>query len=435
MIRTRHCLSGELFAELAAGRGGSRAVSQLAAAEYSKHMLLLLGVLTTAQDREQYSLAREGFDLLAEAWRADSDAAEAVVRHPSVGVWARRTMVASGGGAALPGAEPAGLRAVAAAAAIRAGLAADIEVAVSDGRVMLPSLGMVVVGGLSVRVRSGGGQVSAGPVEIPDDPHQDAPGWLGLRRVRTGALDVLIDNLDPFRMPDAPDLAPRQSTVREWQDALSAAWLVLERVHPVVAAEIAAAVSVIVPRVAPAAGVVSTSSPEAFGAIAMSLPPDALTCAETITHEIQHLKLGAVLDVVTLTMPDDGRRYYAPWRDDPRPLAGLLQGTYAYLGVSAFWRRQRQLGTDQDESEHARPRRADTEYARWRVAAAQVTATLLGSGRLTPDGREFVDVMARTLESWQQEPVQPHAQDRARRVAESHLARWQAAHGDVPGMS
>jgi HEXXH motif-containing protein len=45
-------------------------------------------------------------------------------------------------------------------------------------------------------------------------------------------------------------------------------------------------------------------------------------------HEVQHLKLAALLDIVTLTMPGEHDRYYAPWRDDPRPLSGLLQGTY-----------------------------------------------------------------------------------------------------------
>jgi HEXXH motif-containing protein len=225
-------------------------------------------------------------------------------------------------------------------------------------------------------------------------------------------------------MPDVADLAPRLSSVDDWVTSLRQAWTVLEQIHPVVAAEVAAAVNVIVPRRRPSAGVVSTSSPEAFGAIGMSLPPDPITCAETLTHEIQHLKLGALLDIVRLTLPDDGRRYYAPWRDDPRPLNGLLQGAYAYLGVSGFWRRQRQ---------HAGiGRRADAEYARWRAAAAMVVQTLRSSGRLTPEGLDFVSGMARTLGPWQDEPVQPKAQDQARRAAESHLAYWQSVNGPLP---
>ena len=90
----------------------------------------------------------------------------------------------------------------------------------------------------------------------------------------------------------------------------------------------------------------------------MSEPPDPETCACTLTHELQHVKLCAVLDIVRLTVPDDGRRrYYAPWRDDPRPVAGLLQGAYALVGVTEFWRRRRQLAAG------AAQLRADGEFA------------------------------------------------------------------------
>jgi uncharacterized protein len=322
----------------------------------------------------------------------------------------------------MPGAEPGQLRAVAAAAAIRAGLRAEIEVPVTNGRVMLPSLGAVLVSGRSTVVRSDAGSATIGRVEIPHDPCRDAPGWLGLRRVRVGPLTVLIDDLDPFRMPGVQDLAPRLGA-ESWDATLNGAWRVLEHNHAGVATEIAALVSAIVPLSRPPSGEVSTTSPETFGSIALSFPPDPVTGALTLAHEIQHLKLCALLDVVTLTMPDDGRRYYAPWRDDPRPLSGLLQGAYAYLGVSAFWRRQRRVPASQP--------RADIEYARWRAAAASAVETLRSSGRLTRSGLEFVSAMAHTLGPWQDEPVPPKAMTLARRAAESHKARWQSVNGPV----
>ncbi|MET8150793.1 aKG-HExxH-type peptide beta-hydroxylase [Actinoplanes sp. NPDC049668] len=37
-----------------------------------------------------------------------------------------------------------------------------------------------------------------------------------------------------------------------------------------------------------------------------------------------------------------GRRYYVGWRDDPGPLSGLLQGLYAFAGVTDFWRVHRE---------------------------------------------------------------------------------------------
>jgi uncharacterized protein len=163
--------------------------------------------------------------------------------------------------------------------------------------------------------------------------------------------------------------------------------------------------------------------------VALSEPPDPYTCAVTFAHEMQHLKLSALLDVVALTRPDDGKRYYAPWRDDPRPIGGLLQGAYAFLGVSGFWGRQRRLA-------HGDVRlRAETEFFLWREASARVVETLRSSGRLTPAGLAFISGMAKTLGTWRDERVLPEAESMARRQAEQHLADWQSENGPVSGVA
>lgn len=422
----RHRLSRDVFAALAAGGGGMDAMRELAAAEYSKHLILLRSVLAAAEGGDEYHHARLGYDLLAAAWRKDHRAAETVIKYPAVGAWARRTIQACRTGLPQPGAEPARLRTVAAAAAIRARLPAEIEVTAIGGQVSLPSLGVVIVADPSVVVRSDGRCATVGHIEVPEHPYHDAPGWLGLRRVRAGSLDVVIDDLDPLRMPGARGLLPRQAAscdAASWEDALRRTWAVLERHHPVVAAEFAAAVSVIVPLSAPMAGIASTTSPDVFGAIGMSLPADAILGAETLTHELQHVKLDALLDLVTLTLPDDGRSYYAPWRDDPRPLRGLLQGAYAFLGVSGFWRRQRLLADGR--------RQADIIYARWRAAVALAIETLISSGRLTSAGAEFVSGMADTVADLLADPVTTEAEAAARLAAQSHFARWQSVNGPL----
>jgi HEXXH motif-containing protein len=284
----------------------------------------------------------------------------------------------------------------------------------------VPSLGAASVPGGTATVRNAEGATTVGPVRIPDDPHLDGPGWHGLLRWRAGTLDVLIDDVDPFRYPAATDLLPRRAADR-WEQLLSAAWLVLQVHHPQVAAEVAAGVSVITPIATPPGGAASSSSPEVFGTVAMSLPTDAVRGAELLAHEIQHVKLGALAAQVPLTQPDDGTCYYAPWRPDPRPAAGLLQGAYAYLGVSRFWQRQRLQEGYQEEG--------DAQYARWRAAAAMAVKTLRASGRLTSEGLDFVEGMARTLDPWQRERVSATAQAAAERAASEHLSRWRRAHG------
>jgi HEXXH motif-containing protein len=434
MTLRHHRVSGDAFQALAAGGGGSGALRELAAAQYSKHVLLLRGVLGSAEraGHGQASLARAGYALLADVQRHDPGAFDVVIRHPSVGAWALRTLRGLRSGPALPAAEPAWLCAVAAAAAIRAGLPAEIEVSVLRGAVLLPSLGAAEVPGDMAMVRTAAKYaevVSAGRrVQIPADPHQGAPGWSALRRLRAGSVEVLIDDLDPFRMPGTTDVAPRQAPaeVRMWDSAFQETWSLLERHHPGVAGEAAAAIRVIVPLAMPRRGQVSSSSVENFGAVALSPPPDPRTFAVTLAHEVQHLKLSALVDIVPLTLPDDGRCFYAPWREDPRPVSGLLQGAYAHLGVSGFWRRQRHL------DDGPAGLRAHAEFARWRAAAARVVDTLRSSGQLTPAGLDFAAGMARTLRSWQDEPVPGEAQALAREEAEQHLASWRSAHGPVP---
>jgi uncharacterized protein len=411
-----HRMPRELFVALARGGGGDRAVRELAAAQYSKHVILIRGVRGAAPSGDRFAVP--GYQLLSEVQRQAPAAFEAVISYPSVGAWALRTLRSD---QELPGAVPGGLSTVAAAAAIRAGLPAQIEVPVTDGHVILPALGAAAANGPTALVGTSPPEVCSAGLRVAVD--QDAPGWLGLREIRAGSLRVLIDDLDPFRMPAADGLASRLSAseVVGLAAILREAWPLLD---PVAAGEVATAVRVIVPYVTPPAGHVSSSSPETFGTVAMSAQPDRYTCAATLIHETQHLKLSALLDLVTLTLPDDGRRFYAPWRPDPRPASSLLQGAYAFLGVSGFWRRQRQSADDA-----AARQRADAEFARWRVAAAEVVRTLRSSGRLTAAGQDFTGEMDQVLERWQREPVPAEAVSAARREAELHLARWELENG------
>lgn len=416
-----HELSRRALTALAAGEADAAAIAELTTAELSKHRWWIIDVVRAAHltRHRNASRALAACELLDTTWEQDAAATESVIRHPSVAVWARRTYEACDGGQATPGADPAGLAAVAAAAAIAARLDVEIEIPVVDGIAMLPGLGAARATGQRALVRTAPGASRVGQVAIPPDPGQDAPGWRGLRRIRAGALEVLLDDLDPFRAPDLPDLASHGDAAG-WRDVLTDAWTLLAGGHPVAAAEIAAVVSSIVPRSRPPTAAVSSSSAGAFGAITMSLPPDAVTCAELLVHEVRHLVLGAVLDLAKLTESDDGSRYYAPWRDDPRPVSGLLQGAYAFSGVAGFWRRQRL----QESSG-----RGHVEFARWRAGAAQAVRTLQASGQLTDTGMEFAAEMARVLDRWQRDPVPVTAAEQAFHEARAHLERWESGRG------
>ena len=252
----------------------------------------------------------------------------------------------------------------------------------------------------SVRYTAEGIRVIAGRrlVHVPADTRTDAPGWRGLRQLRATergmTLRLVIDDLDPDRMPSARDLGGRLSPAEatRWQRILPQAWDLLADLPGTAAEEIHAVVRVLTPLRRPAHGQVSSSSREAFGGVALSPPADALALAVSLAQEAQHAKLGALLDLVTLTEPDDGQRYDAPWCEHPRcadawcedarrdggrcdgawPAGALLRRAYGCLGVSGFWRWQCEA------EDRAAAARARIEFRRWRDAAATATRVLEG---------------------------------------------------------
>ncbi|MGW5162408.1 HEXXH motif domain-containing protein, partial [Nonomuraea wenchangensis] len=395
MRLTPHLLPKKVFAEFASGGGGRDAVGRLWAAQDGKRLLLLRGVRDLAT--EDVERVRRAYDLLADLQEAAPEVVRAVLRYPTVGSWGLRTLQALAG-EAPPAAwqDPAAMASLAAVAAIKAGREVAVEVPVLDGVVVLPSLGRAVVPGDArtavVRTADGEAEISAGGVTVRVG---EGPSWEGLRRIRAEhrgmAVEFVVDDVDPGRMPGARRLEERlsEADLHRWATTLQPAWEILVERHPLVAEETEAVVKALTPLIGPADGTASATSKLAFGNIGLSTPPDPHSFAVTLAHESQHAKLSGLLDLIPLTRPDDGSRYYAPWREDPRPLGGLLQGAYAHMAIAAFW-----------EVERREPHpdelllRAHTEFVRWREGTDAVIRTLRASGRLTPEGEVFAAGMA-----------------------------------------
>jgi hypothetical protein len=105
-----------------------------------------------------------------------------------------------------------------------------------------------------------------------------------------------------------------------------------------------------------------------------------------------------------------------------------LHGTYAYLGVTAFWRAQRACETFESAREFA-----DVEFARWRKNALDATGTMLCSGQLTPLGERFVEGMRSRLKQWCDEPVSDTARTTAARLSGAHHDQWLATYPQDTG--
>jgi len=237
-------------------------------------------------------------------------------------------------------------------------------------------------------------------------------------------FEVLLDDRDPhldrYGVPRQLVTAPA-----EWQDMLARAWTVLVTGHRETATLLPVVISTLVPlrRRAPPSRPVSSTAASCFGAIALSLPDDPVDMAETLVHEFHHAVLSAATDVTALTHRDGADVLtYAPWREDPRPVGALLQGCYAHLGITSFWRRQRKHGSQADQF------RADVEFARWRVSTARTTDVLLAAGVLTAAGQVVADTLRATLAKWLTEAVPARALRAAGELSLQHRTLWMRRH-------
>jgi uncharacterized protein len=433
--RSAHQIAGDQFDALAAGFGDASTVGKLVSAQRSRlraELEMLRGGADPAADREFLA----GWDLLAQVERDDVRAFGRVLAHPYVRTWADRCLgaAAAAGPVRLPR-EAAHLAAIAAAAAIRAGSPAEIEVPVIDGYACLPTLGRLRADGeptVTVAVTDGGFDASTVTrkwhVRLADqEPDAD---WQPVRELRSGTFAVALEDTDPYRNAHqwpATGRLPAADADR-WQRQFAVAWPLIERAFPDYLPGLTGALSTLMPLASGEPGSeISAASRHAFGAVGAALPADGDILALLILHEFQHVKLGAVLDLFDLHDRADRRLFNAPWRQDPRPVEALLQGTYAHLAVTDYWRVRRL------ELVGAQALAAHEQFARWRMLTAEAIETLAGSGALTRLGDRFVNGMRATVGPWLEESVPVTAAEAARAWAAARRRAWHQQRGDIDG--
>jgi hypothetical protein len=299
-------------------------------------------------------------------------------------------------------------------------------------------------------------------------------------------LRVRLEDADPLRgrLGLTPTGRLDDAGIAGWRESLDAAWRILVRRHRAQASVLAAVLRVIIPvEPDPAAGGISATSADAFGAVAMSAPADGAALAVGLLHETQHSILNAVDLLFDLVRPS-GAPGCSPWRDDPRPPFGILHGAYAYLAVTRFWRTETAAptgpgrpaadasasagggrtgppgggggggsgppgsgrsvppggdGSGPAEGDGSGPAEGDGsgpaggggaaalaafEFARWRAAVVDAADGLLAGDALTPAGRRFTRALRQEAAGWLIEPVAPEVARLAAGANADHRARW-----------
>ncbi|MEH1167723.1 FxsB family cyclophane-forming radical SAM/SPASM peptide maturase [Micromonospora sp. CPCC 205539] len=376
-------LSRTVLDDLGVGAGAEESVRHLASVHLGVVRALVVALSPTAAEDP---LAAAGWALLVDLDVDAPDAVRTVLGHPFVRHWAQRCRTGAS-------ADLTYLANVAAAAAVHAGVDAQLAVAARDGVIHLPTLGAITLGvdveaadlsvaRGSIEVRAGGRRVRVRPT-APDGPVE----WRPVRSV-DGA--VLLEDTDPYRdcfdLPVAPRLTPQETT--RWRDQLRLALRRVDDHAPDYAPGLRTLLRAVVPlRPDPTGRSRSAAARTAFGAVAVTPAADAEALAVLLVHEVQHLKLDAILDVCDLFDRADPRTLRVPWRTDPRPVEGALHGVYAHLAVADVWRRR----SDPTAQGHYR------QYRDWTDGAIDA---LLDLETLTPAGDRFVRHMRATVDLW-----------------------------------
>lgn len=421
--RPGHQLPQAHFAALAAGYGDAAAISSLIAAQRSVRRMLLRALHEGAAANASAAFTA-GWDLLTRLDRSDPAVVDEVLAHPYVRAWAERCLRPAAAGAPDTG----HLASVAAAAAIRSGTLAELEVPVDGGYAHLPTLGRLRVGSATVAALTSDGtgafevRTASAKWRVEPSPAEPAPDWEPVRELHAGQLTVRLEDTDPYRDCHQWPVTGRLSDAEAaaWQARFTEAWQLIERSYPQYAPGIAAGLTTLLPLANDEPGrEISAAARQAFGAVAAALPETGADMALLIIHEFQHVKLGGVYDLYDLYDRTDQRLFFAPWREDPRPVGPLLQGTYAHIGVTDYWRRRRHQVTGPDALAAAE------QFARWRMMTAEAIETLARSGALTRLGERFVADMRVTVEPWLGEEVLAGATAAAAHWAAERRAAWQ----------
>jgi hypothetical protein len=143
--------------------------------------------------------------------------------------------------------------------------------------------------------------------------------------------------------------------------------------------------------------------------------------AVALVHEFQHIILGGLIHQLTLGT-DDGRLYYAPWRYDPRPLSGFMQGVFAFLGIADFWRQHRLTAPENERA------LASFEYAHARAQTDAALRVLRNASGLSDDGHALIRGLTERCTPWLDDEVPAEPARLSRLALDSHRLGWHLRH-------
>jgi HEXXH motif-containing protein len=433
------------------GSGTPEVMAFLDDVRRTRNLLLLHGLRNIAESRQadavQTARLRDSFTKLAAIESADRRPCARLVAHPHVGAWIatclkrlKQMSDPRAQGARPLWADLGHLGAIAVAAALATRTEVEIAVPACDGMTFIPTVGRIRLGHASswamttVRCGSdgtlstaGGRQVIAAGGVLEQSRHHDA-----LRRLTASSngltLSLELDDLGPYRDCHGLGASGRltKEEVEEWRRRLTDGWAILTARHSSAAESISRGLRTLVPLSPHGLSGVSATSRNAPGAVALTRPRDGAGLACTLVHELQHAKLCLITALAPMDDIAKGELFYSPWRDDPRPLAGLVHGLYAGVAVTDFWRAEHEFGASAPV--------AAFQYARARRQVEKALDSLSAPDRHV--GGALVSAIQDVATLSRDTAVSARCARLADDITLDHAVRWRLrnqtpAHGDI----
>ncbi|RYY20563.1 MAG: hypothetical protein EOO04_19805 [Chitinophagaceae bacterium] len=85
-----------------------------------------------------------------------------------------------------------------------------------------------------------------------------------------------------------------------------------------------------------------------FSVCQQDSPVGDLRVAESILHEAMHLQLTLIEGCCPLIEQNTKHTYYSPWRDEERPVRGVLHGMFVFRAILDFYLMISQLAVEKD---------------------------------------------------------------------------------------
>lgn len=220
------------------------------------------------------------------------------------------------------------------------------------------------------------------------------PQWVGQR----GTL--VVDGFEPCLNLPSVEPYPRIHSVQQMEQfdvVQRRAFDHLDAFDPELLAELSSVVGsvTLMDTSSVDAEMCSGSASAMFGACFFAVTDEPLYVAEMLLHEFCHNKLRLLQDFVNLLIPEQlgPARFYSPWRDDPRPIDGILHGLFVFSTIARFWLSIEAQPHSSLEARQLARRRAATLGFQLDYALAEFSA----NAPLTPAGESYLASMSQNI--------------------------------------